>query len=776
MTIAPPSHDRCGRTAWGIACFFLLLPPVMLAPIWRLWGLSALEDGLLYYFPQRAWFGASLASGDWPLWHGLIYGGFPAFADPQIAMWYPATWLFAVLRPELAYPLSISLHHSLAGWLMYRLCRGLGRSRWAAVLAGVTFMFCGFMLSHREHLTMHHAAAWVPGVLWAWHRWSQTLRVKHWVVGVLMIALQLLAGHVQVSLMTAPVVVAWVIWSSPRRYWLWLGCIAGFVAAGLVCAVQILPAMQLMRLSAGRAEAYFVLYNSMLWKSLTLLIFPMLLGQRIPNFYPAKWYVHSHQCEQTAYVTLIVLALAVGAVILLWRRDRQVRFWTGTLVVSLLLALGKNAGVYVLLMAVPVFNVLHTPARWLLMVHVALILLGAAGADAILHPSQESSRNERLWRRTVPIILCCAALTILSWFAFSTSAQLGRAVGLANPAIWMPLLLLATTLAGLLRVADGGTRGRAWILLVLLLVDLASIAPFLDVSPKAREAITHSPAAEVLRRSGFDPRSDRVWVIPGDAYLSPRQCMMPDTNLLDGMGTLNGYGPMLPKEHKELFALRPFGVTEEAAEWLMRPRRLARMGVSHVVVRDREVPATFELAPGWILLDTVDGNVRVCRNRDPAGLSYVSGSYHWYSREQEVINTLRRTGDDADGDQAVLLTGQPRPNLSVGPGRIISSEVSTNSARFEIDSQAGTLLVWLNRSCPGWRARLGDREIPIYRANALGQAVFLPPGRQLVIFDFAPRLFRWSAGLSIVSLGGLLVVLIFSLRKGPISRAGASNA
>ncbi len=757
-----PGSDWGRWTAWPIAALFLVLPAVLLAPAWRLWGLSALEDGLLYYLPQRIWFGQALATGRWPLWHHLVYGGFPAFADPQIGMYYPSTWLFAVLDPRWAYPLTISLHHSLAAWLMYRLCRGLGRTRPAAVMAGVAFALCGFMLSHREHLTMHHAAAWTPGVLWAWHRWTTTGRVKHWAVGVVIVSAQLLAGHIQVTLMTGAVVVAYVIWSAPRQKRVWLGCLAGFAVAGLICAVQILPALRLLGHSAERRELYYVVYNSMLWRSLALLVFPMLLGQRTPNFYPVQWDAPSHQCEQTAYVTLVVLALTVGGGVLLWRRNRWVRFWGWAGLITLVLALGKNAGIYVLVMLIPLFNVLHTPARWLLIVHVALIVVGAAGADALLRRAHPSTRAERVWRRRVPLGLAAAAGAILLVFALAGWAGLGPAVSMTNPAVWLPLVLLAVTVVLLRRLSRRPGRAGGLVLIGLVVVDLAAVAPFLDVSTCGVEAITDSPSADALRRSGFDNATDRVWVIPGDAYRSPRQCLMPDTNLLDGVATLNGYGPMLPTELKDLFGFRPFGVTEQAGEWVSRAERLARLGVSHVIVRDDKIsPAA--LADGWALIATVARDVRIYRNRHPAGLWYTAGRYRWCADTAEAVAVLREKDAESAPDREVLLTGGTQPDQTLGPGRVLSANIEGDTARFEVASDRGTMLVWLNRWYPGWRARVGDTPATIYRADVLGQAVVVPPGRHRIVFEFAPAVLQWSI---VLSIAGLLVVgvLVFQRR------------
>jgi hypothetical protein len=791
------SHEGSrGRAAWTVGALLLLLPPILLAPAWRLWGLSGLEDGLLYYLPQRVWFAERIRAGEWPLWQRETYGGFPVFADPQMAMYYPPTWLFVVLPPQRAYPLSICLHYSLAGWLMYRLCRGLDRGRRAAALGAVLWMFSGFMLSHREHLTMHHAAAWAPGVVWAWHRWASTGRPGHWVLGVALVAMQILAGHVQIPLMTAPLALAWVAWVAPRRRRVWLGALAGFAVAALACSVQIIPSLQLLGESAGRRDYHVLAWNSLSYRSLALLLFPLLFGQRTPNFYAAPWFGPSHQCEQTAYVTLIGLALAIGGWVLMRRTDRRVRFWGWAVLIGLVLSLGRNAGVYILMMLIPLFNVLHTPARWLMVVHMGLIILAAFGADALIRPMDRRPFADLIWRRWIPRGMAVAAVLILAWFCLAPSAQPGRAAGLGNPAIWLPLGLMTATVVLVTRLGGRGGRAscppvqaggtpaphaaeskiqnpkskidnrrdglRGIAIIALAITDLATVAPFLDVSTSSPEAITRSPAAEVLRTAGFRRETDRVWVIPGDPYSRSRECLMPDTNLLDGVSTFNGYGPMLPKEQRELMRFERWGITDEAKDWLACPEILSRLGVGYVVLRDPNIPRG-ELPGGWEPLGEAPDDVRIYRNRNPAPLWYTTDKYHWCSRQEEAVAEIRAEMKSRRPRGPVLLEGVHPPGQVVGPGRTLDFCVLGSSARFTVGSDSGTLLVWLNHWYPGWRATVDGREAALYRADVLGQGIFVPAGQHRVEFRFEPQALGWGIALSL--LGTVICVALLILRR-----------
>ena len=202
--------------SWRIVVLLLalLLPGVMLAPVWRLRGLGAGEDDILYYFPMRSFFGDTIRSGQWPVLNPWVGLGRPYLADPQTAVWYPFTWLFAALPPLVAYPLSLWLHYSLALWGMYRLLRAMSLDATAAFFGGVAFAFCGFLLAHRAHFAMQHAAAWTPWVIWRVSRYVQAPPAagrSRLAPAALACSVQAFAGHVQVALLTVAATLVYLL-------------------------------------------------------------------------------------------------------------------------------------------------------------------------------------------------------------------------------------------------------------------------------------------------------------------------------------------------------------------------------------------------------------------------------------------------------------------------------------------------------------------------------------------------------------------------------------
>ncbi|HSW44013.1 MAG TPA: hypothetical protein VLM89_00390, partial [Phycisphaerae bacterium] len=106
-----------------MALLLIALPALILAGAWRLGGVSALEDDLIYYQPVRQYIGERLRAGELALWNPWVAMGTSVAADPQAGLWYPPTHLFAFLPPNWAYPVTLVLHFALAGGGMYRFLR-----------------------------------------------------------------------------------------------------------------------------------------------------------------------------------------------------------------------------------------------------------------------------------------------------------------------------------------------------------------------------------------------------------------------------------------------------------------------------------------------------------------------------------------------------------------------------------------------------------------------------------------------------------------------------
>lgn len=97
-----------------------------------------------------------------------------------------------------------------------------------------------------------------------------------------------------------------------------------------------------------------------------------------------------------------------------------------------------------------------------------------------------------------------------------------------------------------------------------------------------------------------------------------------------------------------------------------------------------------------------------------------------------------------------------------GPSTAVVRKISDGSFTVDVETVGGGFLVLSESFYPGWRARIGDRTLPVYRTNVSLQGVALPPGRHVVEFELVSSTLRAGATVSMLAL----VVLLFVAWRG----------
>ena len=101
--------------------------------------------------------------------------------------------------------------------------------------------------------------------------------------------------------------------------------------------------------------------------------------------------------------------------------------------------------------------------------------------------------------------------------------------------------------------------------------------------------------------------------------------------------------------------------------------------------------------------------------------------------------------------------GQPLDPTSL-PTAARVTDLSSDRVRIEAPDGPGGFLVLTDLYHRGWRARVDGRETPVYLANFLFRAVYLPPGPHTVDFVFDPLSIRIGLAVSVATLLFALVV------------------
>ena len=125
----------------------------------------AVADAILHHNAWHYLLHGYVRSGTIPLWNPHLLTGVPFLAGGEAGLLYPLSLLLLLGEPDVAYAAYAAMHGSLAGIGIYILGRSLGFHPWAAVTAGLSWAFGGYVATHGAYPTVLAVAAWLPWLL-----------------------------------------------------------------------------------------------------------------------------------------------------------------------------------------------------------------------------------------------------------------------------------------------------------------------------------------------------------------------------------------------------------------------------------------------------------------------------------------------------------------------------------------------------------------------------------------------------------------------------------
>ena len=785
-----------------------LLSPLILSGSALFWGTPALQ-----FTPWRFLAWELLKSGELPLWNPLNGMGAPLLANYQSALVYPPTWFLFALSwiggigwAAWGQALLVWLHWCLAGMGMARLAGGLGLGRLSRVISGLAFGLGGYLVARAGFLSINAAVAWLPWMFYfAGQVASPALRREGgrgsaWIKFSLVAALQLLAGHAQTAWYTC---LGTFLWAG---YWGWLDVkpvgqesgnglpqiilrIAGFfrtwavlgsgyLLAGVLAAVQLLPTAEYLAQSQRASEVtfdYAMTYSFWGWRLLTL-IAPGLFG----NPAHGDYWGYANYWEDALYLGLLPLLLAIAAIIGWGRRlgksrqqtelqkvglssfgvrNEAVPFLLAFTLMGFLLALGKNTPLYPWLYRhIPTFDMFQAPTRFSLWVAFSLALLAGFGAHAWRRPQNRALYWTRLGTAGAFAISLGAALT---WLLMGeVSPTFIQAVALAG--FWGVgaglLSLLAPPTAGSEpggQAPDDRRKFTIWVWAVGVFIALDLIVAGWGLNPgiPANFYSRKLPANISLRdrlagRRLYLPidqedelkfkrflRFDTFY--PDENWDNLRAVLLPNLNLLDHISSLNNFDPLVPGR----YAVWMRSLSQAPQETLWKLLDLSGAGMVEEIN-----PA----APAGVSLRVLPKEIGR-RARWVACASYVEND----------ADSLQAVLDASfDPERLVIIEADDKVDLpdctqGVALGKVKLLEEKANRLVFEVQSDAPGWLLLADIWYPGWRAQVDQEDSPIFRADYLFRAVWLPEGEHQVVFDYRPLSFWVGFGLSLAGWFGL---------------------
>ncbi|HPK02407.1 MAG TPA: hypothetical protein PLS90_08100 [Candidatus Sumerlaeota bacterium] len=770
-----------------------------------------------------------LRAGTLPLWNPYAFCGLPHLATHHAAALYPPVYLFfAALPPFFAFAWMQVFHRFLMGLGTFALLRFGWRLRHGPALAGgVCFMLSGYHIAHEPHQPMIWAAAWAPWMLWCSR---ETLRGRRWAGPLLavLLALQIAAGYMQLTVMTLLVLGAEGVWlARPRRGRRFrLGPpvrLAFALAVGIgLMAVQLWMTRDLLPMTF-RGTPHFEGFISHRFDlpRLIAIFFPMVFGAGVTSSffdepYFGVWDFPEMIVSLPAPAWLGIGLLLLGPILVkpgrlapLRRTVRDgVRFWFVFALFCLLLLPAEVSPLPRLLYHLPVLNLFRIQTRWMALGSLALALLAAAGFDRLLGAVADGRRL----RLAPPLILGATAL-LAAYPAAGLWLMLTLRWGqpeidwpwfvtewfrLSNPAIWLPLAFGAGALA-LLPLAQlarrrGGALMLGWIALVV--VEQMILARHMIFRFDMTQAEATPPRNEVVAAlrewHGADPADVRVLPVTGDDIRQTVETLPLFFPQINGVYSLGGNWPLISLDYSLLLRMANIGTLEDPEGLLARPELLAPFNARYLLFGyrfegDIYRPYTAGMAPPallervfagdypWLVprLTTAKG-ATIVENTRALPRAWMVERLEPVAGPREVIDRAWREPPDLDPANVALveLMGEQRlgPTDALARGSVAITERRADRLRLAVESPGGPGFVVLSETWyPWWWTRVNGELTEVYRVDGVLRGFYVPEGRSEVYMRYLPPAFKQGLAVSLLAgavwAGWVATALILSRRR-----------
>jgi Bacterial membrane protein YfhO len=723
---------RSAKSRLGMA---LLMLTIVAGFYWKLtlthqfewiWGPDLAQQVLPWFQVQaRAWSHGAIA-----LWDPYVWAGQPLLGQAQPGTAYPLNWILFALP----------LRHDglIRGWALewyfvvirfmalafcYLLCRDLGRSRIASLLAGAVFALGGY-IGNTGWPQMVNGALWLPLVFLFLLRAGRGERpIRNAVLSGLFLGIAWLSGHHQapIFLMLAATG-SWLyfIFRSGRLDWPVARAAAlSFVFAALTGALQILPAYEYGHLAkrwVGAPEA--ITWNQPVPYSVheTYDLKPFdLLGTVFPHVN-----TNSDPFVGAAALALALLGLAVG-----WG-DARVRLLAAVGLGGLVYALGQRSVFQGFLYgAIPELDKARVVSAAIVIFEFGVAVLAAFGLDQLSDPDHSPWPRRIMWG-SLGFGLFALAVFQTIFFANKWSFP-GADNVMLTPflAFGVAALLFASLRRALSR------NQCAVLMLLLVLMELGNnvgsvLAPRSDPSRMKwlDQMRGNSDIAEFLKQDGPFPRAN----VADDAFA-------------ENWGALHGV---------EMFGGSLASLTTNMQRfdfWKLPSRLLWGVGYTIAAKPSAEGNLAFTAASGMKVYRHQEVFPRAWAVHE---LVQAPNAQAGNRMIQEQVADFHRLG--------FTLGAPPTVESCEMPDDVALTTHATDEVRIHANMACRGMVVLSDVFFPGWRADIDGKGAPIYEVNEAMRGVMVPRGEHTVTMRYRPASALAGGILSLVGVGGAVFV------------------
>src|SRR3989338_8671780 len=318
-----------------------------------------------------------------------------------------------------AWSLSVLLSAFLAAFFIYLYLANLSLSKMASFLGGLIFAFSGFAIAWLEWNTILHTAAWIPLSLLSIDAIARSnigkMSGKYMFWLIFSLTVSFLAGHLQIFaygiLLAASYALFRLLQSGQKRARNLLILTLCFLIFIILSLPQLLPTLRFM------AESYRSFDQAKLnegfylpWQHLIQFLIPDFFGNPATGNYSGIW----NYGELVGYTGVLGILLALFSLFLM--RNKTVRFFSITVVVSLFFALPTPLAFMFQRLNLPLIST-SQPTRLIFIIDFSLAVLSSIAFNNLAETVYSGNKNkEKAELKKILYVLNSLAFLILGFW------------------------------------------------------------------------------------------------------------------------------------------------------------------------------------------------------------------------------------------------------------------------------------------------------------------------------------------------------------------------
>ena len=751
------------------------------------------------FFACRYFGFRNLAQGILPLWNPYIFSGTPFMAGLESALFYPFNFLYLFLPTHLAINYTIILHIFLSGVFFYYFICYFGVERFPSFISSLVYMFAATQVCHiyAGHLTVLSTIIWIPLLFLFLEKYFREDRFLYIILAGIVLALQILAGYIQVTFYTAIALLLYflfrtlILYREKKRAKLLVRYSLAFivlVASGLLLsALQLMPTLELVQHSIRHPAPYaFCTSFSFPPENLITLFTPEIFGNNVQFPYWGRCYFW----EMWAYIGILPLILVLLAITL--KKNKYTIFFTGLTILSIVLALGRYTPLFKFLYSyVPGFNLFRGNSKFIFLTTFSLATLSAFGIQSLLKKNSSQRRDYLRFSLVLLIITIILALGLglfllregghpSLWgkilegsaslereLAFPLDFHSPRVVTSVSSLAFKSILkflafLIAITLFLFFYIRKNFRIELAKILIFLLVIsDLWLFGLKYLVTFPVKDNFWSQEVVDFLNN---DPDYYRILTV---------EELLLNRGIIYKIGDVAGYEANPIRWYVEFINFSQEKPLEEMQLVMLLhrfPPSLNLLNLKYLIL-----PPGRKVEDPRFTLAFSHSEVSIYRNKDFLPRAYVVNRAKIIPDRDSILKEIdRATFSPRDyvileDDSAPVLTTVPSGKKETLPQIM---EYLPNRVTLKATLLEKGYLVLADTYYPGWRVYVDGREQKIYKANYIQRAVYLEPGEHTIEFIYFPRSFRIGLMLSLFTLIILLGGIFWHFKRRVKNRYG----